>query len=275
MPAWLCAHTMPLGFEQAEGAMKIDQLFNVRGKVAIVTGGSRGIGEMIARGYVENGVKVYITARKADTCDALAKELSKFGECISIPADLSRMEEIERFATEIEKREKKIDILVNNAGASWGETFDKFPESGWDKVIDLNVKSVFFLSQRLAKLLEAGASDDDFARIINIGSIDGLHVSEIETYSYAASKAAVIHLTKMMAKYLAAKKIAVNAIAPGFFPSKMTKDLPMEKIAATTPMRRVGKPEDIAGLAIYLGSKASAFLCGAVIPIDGGRATTV
>ncbi|HWK01321.1 MAG TPA: SDR family NAD(P)-dependent oxidoreductase [Xanthobacteraceae bacterium] len=255
--------------------MKIEQLFGVRGKVAIVTGGSRGIGEMIARAYVENGAKVYITARKAEEAEKTARELSQSGECIAIPADLSSMEEIERFAREIERREKKIDILVNNAGASWGETFDKFPESGWDKVMTVNAKAVFFLSQRLAKLLEAAGRDDDFARIINIGSIDGLHVSEIETYSYAASKAAVIHLTKMMAKFLAARKIAVNAIAPGFFPSKMTKDLPMDKIAATTPMKRLGRPEDMAGLALYLGSKASSFLCGAVIPIDGGRATTL
>lgn len=255
--------------------MKIEQLFSVRGKVAVVTGGSRGIGEMIARGYVENGARVYITARKAEACDVLAKELSRHGECISIPADLSKMSEIERFAREIGQRENRIDILVNNAGASWGETFDKFPESGWDKVIDLNLKAVFFLSQQMAKLLEAAGSDQDFARIINIGSIDGLHVSEIETYSYAASKAGVIHLTKMMAKFLAPRKIAVNAIAPGFFPSKMTAALPMEAIAATTPMRRVGQPADIAGAALYLGSRASAFLCGAVIPVDGGRATTV
>jgi NAD(P)-dependent dehydrogenase (short-subunit alcohol dehydrogenase family) len=255
--------------------MKIEQLFGVRGKVAIVTGGSRGIGEMIARAYVENGAKVYITARKAEEAERTAQQLSQFGECIAISADLSRREEIERFAREIEKRESKIDILVNNAGASWGETFDKFPESGWDKVMTVNVKAVFFLSQRLAKLLEVAGRDDDFARIINIGSIDGLHVSEIETYSYAASKAAVIHLTRMMAKFLAARRIAVNAIAPGFFPSKMTKDMPMELIASTTPMKRVGRPEDMAGLALYLGSKASGFLCGAVIPIDGGRATTV
>lgn len=255
--------------------MKIEQLFSVRGKVAVVTGGSRGIGEMIARGYIENGAKVYITARKADACNALAKELSKHGECISIPADLSRMDEIERFGKEIEKREKKIDILVNNAGASWGETFDKFPEEGWDKVIDLNLKSVFFVSQRLVKLLEAAASKDDWARIINIGSIDGMHVSGIETYSYAASKAGVIHMTKMMAKYLAARKIAVNAIAPGFFPSKMTASLPIDAIAAASPMKRVGTPEDMAGLALYLSSRASGFVCGAVIPVDGGYATTV
>jgi NAD(P)-dependent dehydrogenase (short-subunit alcohol dehydrogenase family) len=255
--------------------MKIDQLFSVRGKVAVVTGGSRGIGEMIARGYIENGAKVYITARKAEACNALAKELSALGECISIPADLSKMAEIERFAKEIEKREKKIDILVNNAGASWGETFDKFPEEGWDKVIDLNLKSVFFVSQRLVKLLEAAASADDCARIINIGSIDGLHVSGIETYSYAASKAGVIHMTKMMAKYLAARKIAVNAIAPGFFPSKMTAALPFEAIAQATPLKRAGRPEDMAGVALYLSSKASGFVSGAVIPVDGGYATTV
>jgi NAD(P)-dependent dehydrogenase (short-subunit alcohol dehydrogenase family) len=255
--------------------MKIEELFSVRGKVAVVTGGSRGIGEMIARGYIENGAKVYITARKAEVCNALAKVLSKHGECISIPADLSRMEEIERFGKEIEKREKKIDILVNNAGASWGETFDKFPEEGWDKVIDLNLKSVFFVSQRLVKLLEAAATKDDWARIINIGSIDGMHVSGIETYSYAASKAGVIHMTKMMAKYLAARKIAVNAIAPGFFPSKMTASLPIDAIAAASPMKRVGTPEDMAGLALYLSSRASGFVCGAVIPVDGGYATTV
>jgi NAD(P)-dependent dehydrogenase (short-subunit alcohol dehydrogenase family) len=255
--------------------MKIDELFSVRGKVAVVTGGSRGIGEMIARGYIDNGAKVYITARKADACNALAKELSKHGECISIPADLSKMTEVERFAGEIEKREKKIDILVNNAGASWGETFDKFPEEGWNKVIDLNLKSVFFLSQRMVKLLEAAASADDWARIINIGSIDGLHVSQIETYSYAASKAGVIHMTRMMAKFLAPRKIAVNAIAPGFFPSKMTASLPFDAIANMTPMKRSGRAEDMAGVALYLSSKASGFVCGAVIPVDGGFATTV
>jgi NAD(P)-dependent dehydrogenase (short-subunit alcohol dehydrogenase family) len=255
--------------------MKIEELFSVRGKVAVVTGGSRGIGEMIARGYIENGAKVYVTARKAEACNALAKELSKTGECISIPADLSKMAEIDRFAGEIEKREKKIDILVNNAGASWGETFDKFPEEGWDKVVTLNLKSVFFLSQRLVKLLEAAATVENFARIINIGSIDGLHVSGIETYSYAASKAGVIHMTKMMAKNLAPRKIAVNAIAPGFFPSKMTATLPVDAIADATPFKRVGRPEDMAGLALYLSSKASGFVTGAVIPVDGGYATTV
>jgi len=257
--------------------MKIEELFSVRGKVALVTGGSRGIGEMIARGYVENGAKVYITARKADACHALAEELSRFGECVAIPADLSEMSEIDRLAREIEAREDRLHILVNNAGASWGAPFDGFPESGWDKVMDLNVKSVFFLTQRLVKLLEAAASPDDYARVINIGSIDGLHVSGLETYSYAASKAGVNHLTRMMAKFLAARHIAVNGIAPGYFPSKMTAGIAEEFGEAArqaTPMQRWGQPSDMAGIALYLSSKASAFTCGAVIPVDGGYATT-
>ena len=257
--------------------MKIERLFSVAGKVALVTGGSRGIGEMIARGFVENGVKVYITARKAADCDALAAELSQVGECVSIPADLSQMSEIERLAAEIEAREGKLHILVNNAGASWGAGFDDFPETGWDKVMDLNVKSVFFLTQRLVKLLQAAATPDDYSRVINIGSIDGLHVSGLETYSYAASKAGVNHLTRMMAKFLADRHIAVNGIAPGYFPSKMTAGIAEdfgEAARQATPMKRWGQPSDMAGIAIYLSSKASAFTCGAVIPVDGGYATT-
>jgi NAD(P)-dependent dehydrogenase (short-subunit alcohol dehydrogenase family) len=257
--------------------MKIEDLFSVRGKVALVTGGSRGIGEMIARGYVENGVKVYISSRKAADCEALAAELSRFGECIALPADLSRMEEIDRLAQEIAAREPRLDILVNNAGASWGAPFDDFPESGWDKVMDLNVKAVFFLTQRLVKLLEAAASPDDYARVINIGSIDGIHVSGLETYSYAASKAGVNHLTRMMAKFLAGRHIAVNGIAPGYFPSKMTAGIDEQAAQASldaTPMKRRGQPHDMAGIAIYLASKASSFVCGSVIPVDGGYATT-
>ncbi len=257
--------------------MKIEDLFSVRGKVALVTGGSRGIGEMIARGYVENGVKVYISARNAAACHQLADELSAFGECIALPADLSKMDEIERLGKELESREAKLDILVNNAGATWGAPIGSFPETGWDKVMDLNVKSVFFLTQRLLKLLEAAATPDDFARVINIGSIDGIHVSPIETYSYAASKAGVNHMTKMMAKFLAERHIAVNGIAPGYFPSKMTAAISDDDARATmdaTPMKRRGRPEDMAGIAIYLASKASGFVCGSVIPVDGGYATT-
>lgn len=257
--------------------MKIQELFNVQGKIALVTGGSRGIGEMIARAYVENGVKVYITARKADACDALARELSAIGECISLPADISRMDEIDRLASELQKRESRLDILVNNAGSSWGADFATFPESGWDKVMDLNVKSPFFMTQRVLKLLEAAGSENNYARVINIGSIEGMRTSHLEAYSYAASKAAVLHVTRMMAKYLAKKHITVNAIAPGYFPSKMTDAIPEADSAVIqdhTPMRRWGHPEDMAGVAIYLASKASGFVCGAVIPVDGGLATT-
>jgi len=257
--------------------MKIEQLFSVAGKVAIVTGGSRGIGEMIARGYVENGARVYITSRNAAVCDSLAAQLSQIGECHSIPADLSQLEEIERFACEFEAREARLDILVNNAGASWGAPFDSFPESGWDKIMDLNAKSIFFLTQRLVKRLEAAGSAESFARVINIGSIDGLHVSPLETYSYAASKAAVLHMTRMMAKFLAARHIAVNAIAPGYFPSKMTAVIPDEQAQqslSATPMRSRGTPEDAAGVAIYLASRASGFVTGSVIAVDGGYATT-
>ncbi|MBN8990116.1 MAG: SDR family oxidoreductase [Rhizobiales bacterium] len=255
----------------------MQELFNVQGKIALVTGGSRGIGEMIARAYVENGVKVYITARKADACDALARELSAIGECISLPADISRMDEIDRLASELQKRESRLDILVNNAGSSWGADFATFPESGWDKVMDLNVKSPFFMTQRVLKLLEAAGSENNYARVINIGSIEGMRTSHLEAYSYAASKAAVLHVTRMMAKYLAKKHITVNAIAPGYFPSKMTDAIPEADSAVIqdhTPMRRWGHPEDMAGVAIYLASKASGFVCGAVIPVDGGLATT-
>ena len=257
--------------------MKVDDLFSVRGKIALVTGGSRGLGEMIARAYVENGAKVYITARKADACDALAKELSTVGDCVSIPADLSRMDEIERLAAELARRESRLDILVNNAGASWGAPFQDFPEAGWDKVMDLNVKSVFFLTQRLLRLLEAAGSADSWSRVINIGSIEGIRTSHLETYSYAASKAGVNHLTRMMAKFLAPKHIAVNGIAPGYFPSKMTAGIGDEETRAVlegTPMKRMGQPSDMAGIALFLASQAGAFMCGAVIPIDGGLATT-
>jgi NAD(P)-dependent dehydrogenase (short-subunit alcohol dehydrogenase family) len=257
--------------------MKVEDLFSVKGKIALVTGGSRGLGEMIARAYVENGAKVYITARKADACAELARELLQIGECIAIPADLSKMEEIERLSEELHKREKKLDILVNNAGASWGAQFHEFPENGWDKVMDLNVKSVFFLTQRLLELLQAAGSETAYSRVINIGSIEGIRTSHLEAYSYAASKAGVNHLTRIMAKFLAPKHIAVNAIAPGYFPSKMTSAIDehgSRQVIENAPMKRMGAPEDMAGIALYLASRASSFVCGAVIPVDGGLATT-
>ena len=248
-------------------------LFDVSGKVALVTGGSRGIGEMIAEGFVANGVKTYISARKAEACDATAARLSELGECISIPADLSSMAGIEALVTEIKSRECQLDILVNNAGATWGAAIEEFPEAGWDKIMDINVKGPFFLTQALLPLLEASASAEDPARIINIGSIDGLNVNRLPTFSYGPSKAAVHHLTRMLASHLADRHITANAIAPGPFPSKMmehTLNTMGERVRQGVPLKRVGEPADMAGAAIYLASKAGAYVSGSVIPVDGG-----
>jgi NAD(P)-dependent dehydrogenase (short-subunit alcohol dehydrogenase family) len=251
----------------------VNNLFSVAGKTALVTGGSRGIGLMIARGYVEGGATVYISSRKADVCDEVAAELSKSGTCHSLPADISTMAGIEQLAGEIARREDKLDILVNNAGAAWGAPVDDFPEQGWDKVMDLNVKSLFFMTQKLLPLLRAAATAEDPARIINIGSVDGLSNTLMETWSYPASKAAVHHLTRAMAHRFARDHINANAIAPGPFVSQMT-ELMLEQhgdeLAKTIPRGRIGEPDDMAGTAIYLASKASAYVTGHVIPLDGG-----
>ena len=251
----------------------MDNLFDVSGKVALVTGGSRGIGEMIAEGFVAAGVRTYISARKADACDATAARLSEFGECISIPADLSSAEGIANLAGAIREREDRLDILVNNAGATWGAALEEFPEAAWDKVMDVNVKGPFFLTQALLPLLEAGATAADPARIINIGSIDGLNVNKLGTYSYGPSKAAVHHLTRTFASHLAERNITANAIAPGPFPSKMTAGIAKtmgDEIRDHVPLKRWGEPADMAGTAIFLASKAGAYVSGAVIPVDGG-----
>ena len=253
-------------------------LFSVQGKVAFVTGGSRGIGLMIARGFVENGVKTYISARKADACDAAAKELSAYGTCISLPADLSKVDECKRVTKLLTDKEKQLDILVNNAGANWAEPIDQYGETGWDKVIDLNLKSVFFLTKELLPLLRAAGTDADPARVINIGSIDGLHVPGLETFAYSSSKAGVHHLTRVLALRLAGEKINVNAVAPGPFESKMMAETLRvfgDAIKQRCPRGRIGEPEDMAGVAIYLASRASAYVTGAVIPVDGGISTTV
>ena len=252
-------------------------LFSLENKVALVTGGSRGIGLMIARGFVQAGARVYISSRKASVCEEVAAELSKIGTCIALPADLQSDAEARRLAAEFAQREPSLDILVNNAGANWGAPLAEYPDEAWDKVLGLNVKGVFALTRALLPQLEAAASDDDPARVINIGSIDGLQVPALETYAYSASKAAVHHLTRVLAKKLSSSRITVNAVAPGPFESKMmaaTLETFGEAIAKDCPMGRIGRPDDMAGVAVFLASRAGAYVTGAIIPVDGGISTT-
>ncbi|MEQ1499532.1 MAG: SDR family NAD(P)-dependent oxidoreductase [Novosphingobium sp.] len=255
--------------------MDFTKLFSLEGKVALITGGSRGIGKMLLEGFLAAGCeKVYITARKRKQ---IAETLAEFeaqypGKVIGLPGDLSQMDEIKRLAEELAARESKLDILVNNAGAAWGADFEQFPEAGWDKVMDLNVKSLFFLTQKLFPLLKAAGSFDRPAKVINIASIDGLRPNPWETYSYQASKAAVVHLTKRMAARLIQDNIVVTAIAPGAFPSEMNKAAAKnpEGSAKGIPFHRVGMAEDMAAGAIYLASRAGDYVVGTTIPIDGG-----
>ena len=255
-------------------------LFSIEGKVALITGGSRGIGEMIAAGFLANGAKVYISSRKAEVCDATAKRLQEEygGECISVPADLSNLDGINALANEI-SQEDNLDILVNNAGASWGEPIDEYSEQGWDKVMDTNVKGVFFLTQKLLPLLRKSGDVEDPARVINIGSIDGIKTGLFDAFSYGPSKAALHHLTRVLAASLVKENIIVNAIAPGPFPTWMLStgvggggdvDIDWSSIGDTNPRGRVGTPEDIAGLAIFLSSRAGAYTVGQTITCDGG-----
>jgi len=250
-------------------------LFSLQGRVALVTGGSRGIGKMIAGGFLAQGAaKVYITARKAGPCEATAKELTAEygGECIALPIDISGLTGIDMLAAEIIKREPKLDILVNNAGTAWGAKLDEFPESGWDKVMNLNLKTPFFLTKALAAPLRAAASAERPGKVINVASIDGIFVNPMETYSYHASKAGLIHLTRRMAARLIRDHIVVTAIAPGPFKSDMNRAARdnADEVATRVPSVRVGRDEDMAGAAIYLASRAGDYVVGATIAVDGG-----
>ena len=249
-------------------------LFSLEGRVALVTGGSRGIGKMIAQGFLEQGATVHITARKAPACDQAAEELSQYGKCVSLPHDLSSVAGCEALAAEFATHEAKLDILVNNAGAAWGAEFAEFPESGWDKTMDLNVKSLFFLTQKLHGPMKKAASADKPGKVINIASIDGIKINPWETYAYQASKAAVIHLTRRMAARLIEDNICVSGIAPGAFASEMNKAAKDhgDAVAKMIPAKRIGYDSDMAGTAVFLASRAGDYVVGDTLAVDGGVA---
>jgi NAD(P)-dependent dehydrogenase (short-subunit alcohol dehydrogenase family) len=258
-------------------SLDIQTLFSLEGKVALVTGGSRGIGYMITQGLLQAGARVYITARKAQACQQAAVALSQYGQCIALPADVATTEGRGQLCAALASAEPRLHILVNNAGAAWAETYEAYPESAFDKLMSINVTAVFALTRALTPMLEAAAApEDDPARVINIGSMDGLHIPTVTglgTYAYTASKAAVHHLTRHLAVELGPRQITVNAVAPGFFPSKMTDHLfgqKLKEIEQNSLLGRVGKDEEMAGIAIYLCSRAGAYTHGAVIPVDGG-----
>ena len=249
----------------------MQDLFSLKGRCALITGGSRGIGRMIAEGFLAQGARVYISARKAAACDKTAEELSALGPCVSLPADVSTTDGVQALVKAFSAFESTLDILVNNAGAAWGAPFDEFPENGWDKVVDLNLKAPFFLTQALhGHLTKAG--QQHVAKVINIASIDGVSVNPQETYSYAASKSGLIHLTRRMALRLAKDNIAVSAIAPGAFASEMNRDARdhADTVSARIPAGRVGTVEDMAGAAIYLASRAGDYVVGSTLVVDGG-----
>ena len=254
----------------------VSSLFSLSGKVALVTGGSRGIGRMMAEGLVQAGAAVYVSSRKKDACDRTAADLSTLGPCHAVPADVATEDGRAALVRTIEAREPRLHILVNNAGAAWGAPYAEYPAAAFDKVLGLNVAAPFLLTRDLTPLLEGGAAPGDPARVINVGSMDGLHVQQrvgTGTFAYSASKAAVHHLTRTLAVELGPRNITVNAVAPGFFESRMTADVLQRHgadIVAACPLGRIGRPEEMAGIAIYLASRAGAYTNGAVIPVDGG-----
>ncbi|HEV2871278.1 MAG TPA: SDR family oxidoreductase [Actinomycetota bacterium] len=248
-------------------------LFSVEGKVAVVTGGSRGIGLMIARGLVEGGARVYVSSRKAEVCEQAAAELSRVGECVALPAGLTGEEACLGLAARLGEREERVHVLVNNAGATWGAALEEYPGAAWDKVLDLNLKAPFFLTRAMLPLLEAAAGPGDPARVVNVGSIDGLRVPLMPTYAYSASKAGLHHLTRVLAKELGPRGVTVNAIAPGPFETKMMAETLRrfgDEIAAAAPLGRIGRPDDMVGATLFLAGRAGAYVTGAVLPVDGG-----
>ena len=258
---------------------RLDHLFSLAGKIALVTGGSRGIGEMIAEGFVDAGAKVIMTARKAEALEATADRLrSKGGDVVAVAGDLSTPDGVTAFAEAVKAETDVLHILVNNAGAAWGAPLGEYPVDGWDKVMNVNVRSVYFLTEALVDPLRAAGTDKDPARVINIGSVDGLRACDAEHYAYSTSKAAVHHLTRQLAKRLKNEHVLVNAIAPGPFESKMTAfmlndEAAREMVKAEVPIGRIGSPDDMAGTAIFLASRAGAYITGATIPVGGGIAT--
>ncbi len=255
----------------------MQDLFSLTGKVALVTGGSQGIGLMIAGGLVDAGAKVYLSSRKQAVCDAAAAELSTRGECISLPGDVSTEAQAMQLVTDLGEREEQLHVLVNNAGTAWGAPLETYPDSAWDKVFALNVKAAFNLSRALLPMIERAAGPRDPGRIINVGSIDGFRVPALENYAYSASKAAIHHMTRVLAQQLGKRNVTVNAIAPGPFPSKMmaaTLAQVGEEWAAKCPMGRLGEPDDMAGIAVYLASRAASWTTGQIIAVDGGLSTS-
>lgn len=255
--------------------MRIEELFSVAGKVAVVTGGTSGIGRMIAEGLVVNRARVYVASRKADACERVAGELSEQGECVGLPADLSTEEGARGLAAAVAEREEAVHVLVNNAGATWGAPLEEYPDGAFDKLWAVNVKGVFHLTRLLLPQLRAAASAEDPARVINIGSVDGIRVPVMESYAYSTTKAAVHMLTRHLARRVVGEHITVNAIAPGPFDSRMMAfvlDDPAgrEAVAGSVPLGRVGSPEDMAGAVLFLASRAGAYLTGTVLPVDGG-----
>ncbi|KAH8782526.1 short-chain dehydrogenase/reductase-like protein sdr [Hyaloscypha bicolor E] len=255
--------------------MDSSSLFNVKGKVVLVTGGAKGIGRMISEGFVQNGAKVYISSRDTKACEQACKEMNALGKgsAHAIPADFYKLEDCKRLAEELKKREPKLHVLVNNSGSNWGAPFDEFPDSAWTRVLTLNLTRVFTITQAVTPLLEAAATKDDPARIINIGSVDGLRVPSLETFSYSASKAGLHQLSRVLANHLGKRNITSNALACGPFESKMmaaTLKTFGETIVAGIPLGRIGSPEDVAGACLFLSSRAGAFVNGATIALDGG-----